>query len=404
MRNIISHTTILLSFLLLFITHTGIAGKIVHTGTASSNILVIVLETEDGEAAPSQDFDQWKVNGASPSSVGHYSHVWYEEKAQWPGYPMSLRHHMYLRLDNNFSNDAVYNIESPYGVVSFTYNDRTSLCQSIRINQVGYFGKSHVRYANLGIYTGDLGPQKPDAAPAFEVIDEQSGQVILTGQAEYWGDDTDPSPSDIQKRGSGEHVYRLDLSALAEGGPYFISIPGYGRSYTFGVGEDYTKRIAYIQTRGLYHQRCGIALEEPYTKYTRGACHTSVEVTDADPPGFIKTRGEKMDIRGGYHDAGDFDRRFGHTLIPAWMLTTYEAFPEHFADQQYNLPESGNGIPDWLDEALWGLLVWEYLQEDNGGIRGGTEADGHAQKFDRAFRVRQTRRRGNNGLAHHRSV
>ncbi|MBN2413463.1 glycoside hydrolase family 9 protein [candidate division KSB1 bacterium] len=364
---------------LLLIIQVGFAGQIVHTGTASSNILVVVVETEDGEATPSQDVILWKVNDFSPSIVGRYSCVWYEEKAQWPGYPMSLRHHMYLRLENNFSNDTVYNIDTPYGAVSFTYNDRTCLCESIKINQVGYFGKSHVRYANLGIYAGDLGPQKPAVAPAFEVINEQSGQVIHTGMAEYWGDDTDPSPTDIKKCGSGEHVYRLDLSGLAEGGPYFISIPGYGRSYTFGVGEDYTKRIAYIQTRGLYHQRCGIALEEPYTTFTRGACHTSVEVTDADPPDFIKLRGPKTDIHGGYHDAGDFDRRFGHTLIPAWMLTIYEAFPEHFADKQYNLPESGNGIPDWLDEALWGLLVWEYLQDDNGGIRGGTEADRHPE-------------------------
>ncbi|MBN1996576.1 glycoside hydrolase family 9 protein [candidate division KSB1 bacterium] len=355
------------------------AEKIVHVGTASSNVIVIVIETEDKEAVPLQDPALWLVNESEPSAVGRYSYVWYEEKAQWPGYPMTQRHHMYLEFQGTFENDAVFNIQTPYSVTTFTYNDKTCLCESIRVNQVGYFGKSGVRYANFGVFLGDLGARKLDSNPAYEVIDDLSGTPVLSGTAEYWGDNTDPSPTDIKERGCGEHVYRLDLSGLPEGGPYYISIPGFGRSFSFGVGEEYTEQISFVHIRGLYHQRCGIALEEPFTKYTRGACHTSVEITESDPPGFIPSRGPKMDIRGGYHDAGDFDRRFGHTLIPAWMLNIFDAYPDRFIDRQYNLPESGNGIPDWLDEVLWGILVWEFLQDENGGVRGGTEADRHPE-------------------------
>ena len=374
-----TQTRFILAALFLGLSGLCFAGHIVRINTASLDVLVVVVETEDKETVPSQNPDLWKVNDSAPVAVGRWSYVWYEEKAQWPGYPMSQRHHLYLRLAEPFEEDAVYEIQTPYGAESYVFKARSSLCESIRVNQVGYFGKSEVRYANLGIYLGDLGPKKLETNPAYEVVDEESGDVLLSGSASYWGDDTDPSPADIQKRGSGEHVYRLDLSGLPEGGPYFISIPGFGRSYPFGVGDGYTKYISFIHTRGLYHQRCGIALEQPFTDFTRGACHTSVEITEADPADFIKTHGPSMDIRGGYHDAGDFDRRFGHTLIPAWMLNVYEAFPHGFIDGQYHIPESGNGIPDWLDEALWGILVWEYLQEENGGVRGGTEADRHPE-------------------------
>ena len=365
--------------LLLNFPHLANAGEIVRVETAASDVLVVIIETIDKEAAPSQNADLWMVNNSRPTAVGRYSYVWYEEKAQWPGYPMTQRHHIYLQLESGFRDDTEFQIDTPYGSTTFNYNDRISICESIRVNQVGYFGKSNVRYANLAVYLGDIGAIQLNSTPDYNVIDETSSKIVISGAATYWGDDTDSPPSDIHKLGSGEYVYRLDLSEVPEGGPYFISIPGFGRSHSFGVGESYTKHLSFIHVRGLYHQRCGIALEEPYTKFTRGACHTSVEVTDAAPPGFIKSRGAPMDIRGGYHDAGDFDRRFGHTLIPAWMLNMYDAFPDNFGDQQYNIPESGNGIPDWLDEALWGILVWEYLQDESGGVRGGTETDRHPE-------------------------
>ena len=52
----------------------------------------------------------------------------------------------------------------------------------------------------------------------------------------------------------------------------------------------------------------------------------------------------------------------------------YEAFPEYFFDGQFDIPgefdenfnivSRFNGIPDIIDEAEWGTLIWEYLQND----------------------------------------
>ncbi len=60
------------------------------------------------------------------------------------------------------------------------------------------------------------------------------------------------------------------------------------------------------------------------------------------------------------------------------FLALYDAYPLRFAsDAAYNIPESGNGIPDLLDEALWGVQLYEFLQEDDGGVRAGTETTKH---------------------------
>ena len=55
-----------------------------------------------------------------------------------------------------------------------------------------------------------------------------------------------------------------------------------------------------------------------------------------------------------------------HISIPIIMLNYFEAFPTHFVDNQYNIPEHDNGVPDFLDEALWGTKLWEGLQYTTG--------------------------------------
>ncbi len=346
------------------------AAQIVRVGTAATDTIVVVVQTAPGEPTPSQTPGSWLVDGQPAVAVGRWTYVWQEGLAN-DGYPLTRRHHMYVQLPSALIEARTYALTTPYGASSLTFGARETLCEAIKVNQVGYNAGSGVRYANLGVFLGDLGTRLLSAPPSYVVVLEATGATVASGQATYWGDDTSGNHA------SGEHVYRMDLSAAPPGGPYFVAVPGFGRSPSFGIGETWSREISFTAARGLYHQRCGIALEAAHTTHTRGVCHTTVEVTDAEPPGFITLHGPPRPIQGGYHDAGDFDRRFSHTVIPGWMLLLHEAFPGSFRDGELNIPESGNGIPDWLDEALWGVLLWEQLQEDDGGVRAGTETDRH---------------------------
>lgn len=72
-------------------------------------------------------------------------------------------------------------------------------------------------------------------------------------------------------------------------------------------------------------------------------------------------------------------------------LMAYEAFPKMFYDGQFDIPgdfdpeyniiNKINRIPDIIDEAIWGTLVWEYLQNDDGSIHFGTETKGYPDPF-----------------------
>ena len=76
---------------------------------------------------------------------------------------------------------------------------------------------------------------------------------------------------------------------------------------------------------------------------------------------------------------------------PVINLMIFEAFSEYFSDGQYNIPGDfdeeyrilnyENGIPDIIDEAEWGTLAWEFLQNEDGTIHFGTETRGYPDPF-----------------------
>jgi len=73
----------------------------------------------------------------------------------------------------------------------------------------------------------------------------------------------------------------------------------------------------------------------------------------------------------------------------------YETFPDYFTDGQFRIPGDfnenynilnyENQIPDIVDEAAWGTLVWEYLQNEDGTIHFGTETRGYPDPFAAPF-------------------
>ncbi|VGO21942.1 glycoside hydrolase family 9 protein [Pontiella sulfatireligans] len=58
---------------------------------------------------------------------------------------------------------------------------------------------------------------------------------------------------------------------------------------------------------------------------------------------------------GGWMDAGDFDRRPNHMFAVHTVLDLCENNPAYFENLSLGIPESGNGMPDVVNEGLWFL-------------------------------------------------
>ena len=309
----------------------------------------------------------WKLNGQPVTAINKFV-----TEAD------AVDYHIYLQVPQ-LTNGMAYTLETPYGSTNFVFDDKQIFCESIKVNQSGYSALSQVRYANFAIWLGTGGAQQISGSlPTYTVFRQFTGEQVAQGTLQQIG-------GGGQDSSSGDYVYRIDLSAVPEGGPYKVSVSGYGCSYPFGVGGDFSRRLGYVAFRSLYYQRCGIPIIKPYAwaNIRPTPCHTLVY--DSQSPGIANVAvntntNPKLTVHGGYHDAGDCDRNAYHLMVPMVLMTTYEVFPNLFTDDQFNIPDifdanfnilgKGNGIPDILDEALWGTMLWTNLQYTPGEPAG----------------------------------
>ena len=237
--------------------------------TASDRILIALFTSDivDLEGVDISDPSRWKL-GRKPVTALH----------KWVTEAEGSEHRIYLEVPK-LRNRRCYTLRTPYGRKRFRFKEKKTLCESIKVNQVGYSALSKVRYANFAIWLGDGGSRTIEGAlPAYSVLDGK-GRKVAKGVLTDVGDD----------RSSGDHVYRIDLSAVPEGGPYRVSVQGYGVSWPFGVGGDFSKKVAWTSFRALYHQRCGVPVVRPYAEWDirTKPCHETVYLTYGPPEEFF---------------------------------------------------------------------------------------------------------------------
>ncbi len=182
----------------------------------------------------------------------------------------------------------------------------------------------------------------------FSVIDAATEKVVYTGAI------TGPKTNASAK----ETNYFGDFSAVTTPGKYYIKCGSKDISYSFTIGENVYDTLLDDTVRMMYLQRCGTEIKD--AAFGHVACHT----TKAKVYG----TNDYIDVSGGWHDAGDY----GRYVVPAAktvadLLNAYAANPTMFSDQ-VNIPESGNGIPDVLDEAKYALTWMLKMQASNGGV------------------------------------
>ena len=114
-------------------------------------------------------------------------------------------------------------------------------------------------------------------------------------------------------------------------------------------------------------------LPEYAGQFARTTCHLAPSVLWDEYKKFMagEMKAEDMqyfDIRGGWHDAGDYGRySTAASVALAHILYAYRFFPDAF-DKSLNIPESGNGMPDILSECLYELKWLLQMQNEEGGV------------------------------------
>lgn len=172
---------------------------------------------------------------------------------------------------------------------------------------------------------------------------------------------------------SKDPVWRADFSEFQRPGRYVMT-NGDAKSDPFEIGDALYHRTLIAAQKMFYFQRTRTKLVKPYALW-EGDAFTRAKVSHAhDNVGWLfedfpeKKRRIKLDA--GWHDAGNYDMYVPSTAPTAHgLLRAFEKHPELFADKDTTIPESGNGVPDLLDEAQWGIRWVLSMQAEDGGFR-----------------------------------
>ena len=213
---------------------------------------------------------------------------------------------------------------------------------AVLVNQVGYF-PGMVKLAT--VRTGGNTPQ------TWKLIDS-AGKEVKSGQTQPMG------------------------------------LVGSDRSHPFSIGPRIYRKLKYDALAFYYHNRSGIEIVMPYAgqpQWARPAGHLSDSSVPCAPESGC---GYRLDVSGGWYDAGDHGKYVVNGGISVWtLLNLYERTQylgtslADFDDGRLNIPEHGNGVSDLLDEVRWEVEFLLKMQIPS-GERAGM---GHHKIHDREW-------------------
>jgi endoglucanase len=382
-------------------------GDIIGVHAMARDVLAIVVRQDglepgesglEGNRGKDWQAGRWEVTGASGRTltverVMRHSVVAGERDLEIgfgaPSKPtVNVEHRIYLRVNEPLGSTDVLHVthRAANGApataldVRVPFSDKYLETPAIQVNQVGYNPRAKQRFAYVYAWLGDGGGLELSSFPneAEVIVEPRDGlaprQTTLAKLA--------VTPRETSREDVVGAVGQIDLGTLPphEARRYRVRLPGVGVSYPTAVSERAAFKAFYTVARGLYHNRwCG-ELRSDLTEWSRPADHCTAYFVGGSEQGFFgddTPRKKEKPLRGGHHDAGDFDIRPMHVLVGQALLRAFELGPSRFSDGQLALPESSNKIPDLLDEALWSLAAWEDLQNADGGVRLGVESTRH---------------------------
>jgi endoglucanase len=225
------------------------------------------------------------------------------------------------------------------------------IASKIRLNQIGFFPHA----SKVAVITDDK-------ASDFVIKSVTSGEIVFKSKLSA------PHKSEF----SPEVTRIADFSAVTKPGMYELNLPGEGDSYTFEINPRVFNNLTKALIKGYYFQRMSTPITPEFAgKWSRAAGHPDNQVI-VHPAAASPNRpaGTIISCPRGWYDAGDYNKYIVNSGITmGTLLSLYEDFPAYFDTLKINIPESGDGAPDLLNEIVWNLR-WMLTMQDpsDGGV------------------------------------
>ena len=211
----------------------------------------------------------------------------------------------------------------------------------IKVNQIGYKPDGEKLFFSSS------------AAWKFNLFDETTEKIVYSGSMQFMDSDAD----------TGMEIYGGVFTEFTIPGRYFIEVVGVGESYHFEIRDDIYDNALYLTSRFFYNQRSGMDIQlEGFKDEVIIKGHSGKAI-------LWNNNLVKKVLSGGWYDAGDYGRYIPTGAFSVnQLLYAFEFNPDFFIDVSLDIPESGNGIPDLLDEIKWELTWMLKMQAEDGSV------------------------------------
>jgi len=322
-----------------------------------------------------------------------------------------LDHWIYLKLPKSLKQGASYTLKidpktkTDVTEIAFTYDIFKSISEAVHVNLIGYTPDSPVKSADLYLWLGDGGPRDYQSFEGNTVwlFNIKTGKKHEVGKVKFWK----KSATEAEERNlTGSDVWNADFSQFTTPGTYRLVIDAVGCSQDFQIREDIFFEPFKFSLRGYYYMRIGEDQMEmtpvprrPLFIPGKDPKGFTVYITDLHPfdPVWRTHRGDTWDechfkpaeeslfwkhrlpgnptnpnAFGGHSDALDWDRHLAHVSNIYDILFPYFLSNGKLSEDNLEIAESGNGIPDLIDEARNEVDLWLRLRHGEGYAHGLT--------------------------------
>ena len=324
-----------------------------------------------------------------------------------------LDHWIFLRLPSAMKQGYTYTVSIPAEAGSdrpsaqITFDIWNTPSEAIHVNILGYTPAEADKKADLYYWMGDGGPRDYSSFEGKQVwlYNLGTNKRTAAGKVSFWKPQEASEYEAGKKNLTGSPVWSLAFREAAPG-RYRLVVDGVGCSMDFVIERDLYREPFRYAVRGYYYMRIGEPMEParvwPVPRQPRFQENDpegfKVYLSDLQPwhPDWRKNRGDVWDephfkkaeassfyqhrpkgnpvndkVRGGHSDAMDWDRHLAHVSNIYDLLVPYLLTGGRQEEDNLGIRESGNGIPDLLDEVRNEVDFFLSIRDAEGGYSQG---------------------------------
>ena len=374
---------------------TGPSAYLGHSFSEGDDTLVVFGERLKAEA---QNAALWQIS--SPDDKSFVSaqplKVWRKSKPMNTDHTLTSEcdHWLFLQLPQPMKQGCTYEVSIPKGIgadqekVSVNFDVWNSQSEAIHVNIIGYSPAETIHAADLYQWLGDGGQRDYSSWEGRKVYiyNVKTKKKQNVGTVKFWKSAADAAQEAGKKALIGTDVWNIDFKATTPG-RYRLVVEDVGCSMDFDIASDIYFQPYRYSVRGYYYMRLGEPKDPehvwpvprqpqfipetdpkgltvyktdltPWDKEWRDL-HTDVWDEPHFKPVFASIFWQhrlpgnpvNTEVKGGHSDAFDWDRHLAHVSNIYDMLLPYILSGGRLSEDHLGIRESGNGIPDIIDEA-----------------------------------------------------